>query len=172
MRIQSTSLFFPPPHCIHAVVQRGARNDVVTHRKSVAALLTHKHTRAISLPSHTHTAYTQLFRMVDKMTLTRIANQLRPVDFKAGQFVLRAGEAGDSMYFINSGETERVCVCVCMCVCVCVCVCSAPARLAILCTLSTLVCVRESEKTCVCVCVLRASEAGDSMYFINSVIFF
>jgi len=64
--------------------------------------------------------------MVDKMTLTRIANQLRPVDFKAGQFVLRAGEAGDSMYFINSGVRERVCVCVCVQVCVC----SAPARLA------------------------------------------
>ena len=50
----------------------------------------------------------QLFRMVDKMTLTRIANQLKPVDFKAGEMVLRAGEFGDSMYFINSGRVAAV----------------------------------------------------------------
>ena len=50
----------------------------------------------------------QLFRMVDKMTLTRIANQLKPVDFKAGEMVLRAGQVGDSMYFINSGRVAAV----------------------------------------------------------------
>jgi CRP-like cAMP-binding protein len=50
----------------------------------------------------------QLFRKLDKITLTRIANQLRPVHFKAGQYVLRVGEPGESMYFINSGRVAAV----------------------------------------------------------------
>uniref|UniRef100_A0A7S0EQR9 cGMP-dependent protein kinase n=1 Tax=Hanusia phi TaxID=3032 RepID=A0A7S0EQR9_9CRYP len=50
----------------------------------------------------------QLFRMVDKPTLTRIANQLRPRRFNAGEYVLRAGDPGDSMFFINSGRVAAV----------------------------------------------------------------
>ena len=34
----------------------------------------------------------ELFRKLDKITLTRIANQLRPVHFKAGEHVLHVGE--------------------------------------------------------------------------------
>jgi hypothetical protein len=31
------------------------------------------------------------------MTLTRISRELKPVTFEAGQYVLRAGDVGDSM---------------------------------------------------------------------------
>jgi len=50
----------------------------------------------------------QLFRMIDKSTLGRIANQLRPAKFSTGEYVLRAGDPGDSMFFINSGKVAAI----------------------------------------------------------------
>ena len=77
-----------------------------------------------------------LFTDVSPECLQEIVNNLILVRICAGEHIMRAGEVGDSMYFINQGhvsvrvdggEIDRlttgdlfgnVAVCVCVCVCV------------------------------------------------------
>lgn len=38
--------------------------------------------------------------------LTRIAESLRPESYKEGEYVIRIGDAGDRMYFVDEGSCE------------------------------------------------------------------
>jgi glucose-6-phosphate 1-dehydrogenase len=49
-----------------------------------------------------------LFKGLDATFLHRLAITLTPAVRDAGQFIVRAGEAGDAMYFICSGEAEAI----------------------------------------------------------------
>jgi len=114
-------------------------------RLSAAAALEHPWVTAIACPEEqqnsrlhgSHRAFMlirqlPLFSDVGPACLQEVVDRLQSVRVEHGQHVMRAGDHGDSMYFINQGRvsvqadgeeidllTTGVCVCVCLCVCVC-----------------------------------------------------
>jgi small-conductance mechanosensitive channel/CRP-like cAMP-binding protein len=47
---------------------------------------------------------TPIFRLLDDQSLTELSEHLRRLSYAPGEFILRQGEPGDSMYFVTAGE--------------------------------------------------------------------
>uniref|UniRef100_A0A7S0I2N3 cGMP-dependent protein kinase n=1 Tax=Hanusia phi TaxID=3032 RepID=A0A7S0I2N3_9CRYP len=51
----------------------------------------------------------RIFESIDARVLQEISSKLRSLKVPAGKYVIRAGEVGDSMYFIDNGAVQVLC---------------------------------------------------------------
>jgi serine/threonine protein kinase len=92
---------------------KGLKHAWITERESVSRKKLHGSHRAFLLIRRL-----PLFTDVSPECLQEVVNNLRFVRVDAGEHIMRSGDVGDSMYFIN-----QVCSCVHVCLCVSMCVC-------------------------------------------------